>query len=160
MALARLTKQCHECPFVETCEHKEMEALGYLPEPIMADVKVPVTADIAAPILRETVSRVVDGKVVTMYKDELEKILYKDLYSHLGLQIGGYILIEMPYPYIIEMICDWWAFSWIKGDLSEMFAWYKDHADYIKLHNNTRSIVEEILEMIRTKLTEVENAEN
>ena len=52
------------------------------------------------------------------------------------------------------------AFSWIKGDLSEMFAWYKDHADYIKLHNNTRSIVEEILEMIRTKLTEVENAEN
>ena len=49
MALARLTKQCRECPFVETCEHKEMEALGYLPEPIMADVKAPVTADIAAP---------------------------------------------------------------------------------------------------------------
>lgn len=72
----------------------------------------------------------------------------------------GTILIEMPYPYIIEMICDWWAFSWIKGDLSEMFAWYKDHADYIKMHNNTRSIVEEILEMIWTKLTEVENAEN
>lgn len=72
----------------------------------------------------------------------------------------GTILIEMPYPYIIEMICDWWAFSWIKGDLSEMFAWYKDHEAYIKLHNNTRSIVEEILEMIRTKLTEVENAEN
>lgn len=65
----------------------------------------------------------------------------------------GTILIEMPYPYIIEMICDWWAFSWIKGDLSEMFAWYKDHESYIKLHNNTRSIVEEILEMIRTKLT-------
>lgn len=115
MALARLTKQCRECPFVETCEHKKMEALGYLPEPIMADAKAPVTADIAAPILRETVSRVVDGK---------------------------------------------WAFSWIKGDLSEMFAWYKDHESYIKLHNNTRSIVEEILEMIRTKLTEVENAEN
>lgn len=96
MALARLTKQCRECPFVETCEHKEMEALGYLPEPIMTNaepimtnVKAPVTADIAAPILRETVSRVVDGKVVTMYKDELEKILYKDLYSHLGLQFGG-----------------------------------------------------------------------
>lgn len=30
MALARLTKQCRECPFVETCEHKEVEALGYL----------------------------------------------------------------------------------------------------------------------------------
>ncbi len=81
MALARLAKQCRECPFFETCEHKELEALGYLPESIMADVKAPVTTDIAAPILRETVSRVVDGK--------LEKIIYKDLYSHLGLQFGG-----------------------------------------------------------------------
>lgn len=41
-----------------------------------------------------------------------------------------------------------------------MFAWYKDHEAYIKLQNNTRSIVEEILEMIRAKLTEIENAEN
>lgn len=89
MALARLAKQCRECPFVETCEYKKMEAVGYLPDPIMADVKAQVTADIAAPILRETVSRVIDGKVVTMYKDELEKIIYKDLYSHLGLQFGG-----------------------------------------------------------------------
>ncbi len=72
----------------------------------------------------------------------------------------GTVVLEMPYPDILEMICDWWAFSWIKGDLFEMFAWYKDHEAYIKLHNNTRSIVEEILEMIRTKLTEVENAEN
>ena len=87
--MTRLAKQCRECPFVKTCEHKELEAVGYLPDPIMADVNVPVTADMAAPILRETVSCVVDGKVVTMYKDELEKILYKDLYSHLGLQFGG-----------------------------------------------------------------------
>ena len=48
----------------------------------------------------------------------------------------------------------------LSSDATEMFAWYKDHESYIKLHNNTRSIVEEILEMIRTKLTEVENAEN
>ena len=50
----------------------------------------------------------------------------------------------------------------IKSDISERRkeTWYKDHADYIKLHNNTRSIVEEILEMIRTKLAEVENAKN
>lgn len=89
MALARLAKQCCECPFVKTCKHKKLEAVGCLPDPIMADARAPVTADIAAPILRETVSRVVDGKVVTMYKDELEKILYKDLYSHLGLQFGG-----------------------------------------------------------------------
>ena len=89
MALARLAKSCRKCPFVETCEHKELEAVEYLPDTITADVKAPVATDIAAPILRETVSRVVYGNVVTMYKDELEKILYKDLYSHLGLQFGG-----------------------------------------------------------------------
>ena len=47
-----------------------------------------LSSDAKAQVLRETVSRVVDGKVVTMYKDELEKILYKDLHSHLGLQFG------------------------------------------------------------------------
>lgn len=111
MALARLTKQCRECPFVETCEHKEMEALGYLPEPIMADAKAPVTADIAAPILRETVSRVVDGKVVTMYKDELGKILYKDLYSHLGREELICNKCGRPdYPKCKETVCEAWKY--------------------------------------------------
>ncbi len=49
MALARLTKQCRECPFVETCEHKKMEALGYLPEPIMAESKDPCNDCLAEP---------------------------------------------------------------------------------------------------------------
>lgn len=67
MALARLVTQCRECPFAKTCEHKEMEALGYLPDPIMSDVKAPVAADIATPILRETISRVVNGEVTTQF---------------------------------------------------------------------------------------------
>lgn len=46
----------------------------------------------------------------------------------------GEVLLEMPYNYIIEMICDWWAFSWEKGNLSEIFSWYDDHQAYIKLH--------------------------
>lgn len=66
----------------------------------------------------------------------------------------GEIVLEMPYHYIIEMICDWWAFSWSKGDLTEIFSWYDSHKNHIKLHNNTRSIVEEILDLIRTKLKE------
>ena len=37
----------------------------------------------------------------------------------------GKVLVEMPYNYIIEMICDWWSFSWQKGDLSEIFSWYE-----------------------------------
>lgn len=64
----------------------------------------------------------------------------------------GEIVLEMPYQYIVEMICDWWAFSWSKGELTEIFSWYDAHKKYIKLHNNTRSIVEEILDLIKDKL--------
>lgn len=66
----------------------------------------------------------------------------------------GEILIEMPYNYILEMICDWWAFSWAKGDLTEIFKWYEEHKDYIKLHEASRRAVEINLAMIKEKLEE------
>lgn len=72
----------------------------------------------------------------------------------------GETVLEMPYHYILEMIYDWWAFSWSKGDLTEIFSWYDSHKKYIKLHNNTRSIVEEILGLIKDKLEENDYAEN
>lgn len=66
----------------------------------------------------------------------------------------GEILIEMPVNYIWEMICDWWAFSWAKGNLHEIFKWYDEHKNYMKLHTNTRKKVEEILAKIKEKLDE------
>lgn len=35
MSLSKLSSMCQACPFVDTCNNKEMEALGYLtlPEP-------------------------------------------------------------------------------------------------------------------------------
>lgn len=64
----------------------------------------------------------------------------------------GEVVLEMPFNYIIEMICDWWAFSWQKGDLSEIFSWYDDHQAYIKLHPKTRQTVEDILWELRDRL--------
>lgn len=64
----------------------------------------------------------------------------------------GEVLLEMPYNYIIEMICDWWSFSWQKGDLSEIFNWYDKHSAYIKLAPKTRETVEDILWAIRGRL--------
>lgn len=66
----------------------------------------------------------------------------------------GEIILDMPLNYIIEMLCDWWAFSWAKGDLTEIFKWYDEHKDYIKLSNKTRKTVEDILEQIKEKLSE------
>lgn len=64
----------------------------------------------------------------------------------------GEIIMDMPYHYILEMICDWWAFSWNSGDLGEIFKWYNEHKDYMKLSPNTRKTVENILEAIGDKL--------
>ena len=70
----------------------------------------------------------------------------------------GEVVMDMPYLYIIEMICDWWAFSFAKGELSEIFGWYEQHAGYMKLSNNTRREVEAILDKIKSKLVELNGA--
>ena len=33
MSLSRLSARCRACPHVDTCDHKEMEAYGFLPIP-------------------------------------------------------------------------------------------------------------------------------
>lgn len=70
----------------------------------------------------------------------------------------GEIIMDMPYKYILEMICDWWSFSWKEDDLRKIFEWYDEHKDYIKLSDKTRKTVEGILQKINLKLTELEGA--
>lgn len=67
----------------------------------------------------------------------------------------GEIILEMPYNYILEMICDWWSFSWQSKNLFEIFDWYDKHKDYMKLGDKTRKTVDKILDQIKEKLTEV-----
>lgn len=71
----------------------------------------------------------------------------------------GMVVLDMPHNYIIEMICDWWAFSWAKGNLYEIFDWYDEHKDYMKLSDKTRQTVDDILEKLKSKLDEVEAEE-
>lgn len=33
MSLSKLSAKCQACPFVDTCDNKKMEALGFLPLP-------------------------------------------------------------------------------------------------------------------------------
>ena len=64
----------------------------------------------------------------------------------------GEIILEMPDNYILEMICDWWTFSWADGNLSEIFNWYDEHKKYMKLHRDTRKRVEYILGRMNEKI--------
>lgn len=65
-------------------------------------------------------------------------------------------VLDMPYHYIIEMICDWWSFSWASGNLYEIFDWYEKHKDHMQLGKRTRITVETMLDRIKKKLVENE----
>lgn len=68
----------------------------------------------------------------------------------------GMVALDMPYGYIIEMICDWWSFSWNRGNLGEIFGWYHTHKEHMKLSDKTRKTVEDILGKMLVKLDELE----
>ena len=72
----------------------------------------------------------------------------------------GEILIDMPDNYIIEMICDWMSFSIAKGDLNELFNWYKPRSKYIKISDYTRIRVDDILQRIKEEIDKGNNINN
>lgn len=62
---------------------------------------------------------------------------------------------DMPYIYILEMLCDWGSFSIDKGNLKELSDFYFNKAkddEEKNLSENTKVIIEEILEKINLKL--------
>lgn len=68
-------------------------------------------------------------------------------------------VLEMPYDFVVEMICDWWSFSWRSGNLEELFDWYEKHKA-MKLHEKTRKLVEDILDKIKAELEKEKENEN
>lgn len=63
--------------------------------------------------------------------------------------------LDMPYVFIVEMICDHWSFSWASEDLTEIFYWYESHKDKMMLSTKTRKTYENILFRIKEKLNEL-----
>lgn len=66
----------------------------------------------------------------------------------------GLRVLDMPYVFIIEMICDHWSFSWKTGNLSEIFDWYNKNKAGIIFSDKTRKTYESILDKIKEKLEE------
>lgn len=60
--------------------------------------------------------------------------------------------LEMPKVHALEMVADWWSFSWRSGNLREVFRWYDEHKGRIILHPDTRKYVESVLGEIGEKL--------
>lgn len=58
---------------------------------------------------------------------------------------------DMPYIYILEMLCDWGSFGIQKGDYKELISFYYSKArddEEKNLSDNTKKIIEEILSKI------------
>lgn len=60
--------------------------------------------------------------------------------------------LDIPLEYIIEMILDWWSFSWKQGNLFEIFKWYDNNKNNMILSDKTRTKVENILEIMQQLL--------
>ena len=57
--------------------------------------------------------------------------------------------LDMPYEYIVEMVCDHLSFSFNKGNLNEIFSWYDKNKYKMILSENTRKTYEDILNKIK-----------
>lgn len=64
--------------------------------------------------------------------------------------------LEMPVTLVLEMIADWWTFSWKTGNLEEIFDWYDTHKNHMILHEKTRKLVEDILYELHKAVIEQE----
>ena len=68
------------------------------------------------------------------------------------VMVNDYKCLEIPKHYILEMISDWWSFSWKTGNLFEIFDWYENHRGTIHMNQKSRETVERILGKIRQEL--------
>ena len=75
-AVTQLAEKCRKCPLVKSCGHKELEHLAYYDGPL-ADTAAGAGASAVQPVMRETMRVNIGGITTTVYKDEIEKELYK-----------------------------------------------------------------------------------
>lgn len=63
---------------------------------------------------------------------------------------------EMPISCIIEMLCDWWSFSWDKNKLNEIFKWWEENKAEKEKYLNEKSekILEKFLAILKDKIKE------
>lgn len=64
---------------------------------------------------------------------------------------GELIPMDMPFEYIVEMICDWHSFSARKPE-STAYKWYNDMKDKMILSDNTRKLVEALIPNMKMSL--------
>lgn len=89
-ALSRTASKCQVCPNKDKCDHKRMELCAYYEDkPMLGEITSNIAQSSAMPVIRETMQINVGGIMTSVYKDEIEKEIYKSLYQHLSLNYGA-----------------------------------------------------------------------
>ena len=56
--------------------------------------------------------------------------------------------LDMPIPYIIEMVCDWQSFSYVKPG-STAYKWWNDNKKNFTMTEKTKALVEKLVEFCK-----------
>ena len=66
--------------------------------------------------------------------------------------LGDAPALEMPQNYVLEMLCDWWSFSWRNYEPDRIFEWWDRHKYKMILHQKTRDLIHETIWTMKEKL--------
>lgn len=88
--ISQMAEKCQKCPKRDKCDHKRMEMCAYIEMPQIArESGISAGLSAATPALRETMQINVGGVMTTVYKDEIEKEIYKALREPFMLNYGA-----------------------------------------------------------------------
>lgn len=105
MGLSRLAKKCQACPYVSTCDHKRMEALGYLPLP---EANVEVKVDLSATPTAELI-------------DQLSRAVQIPKHAHYVEVNGMGMTLEQTLETVAKIQKAWDALALSISDAAETF---------------------------------------
>lgn len=89
MSLSKLAGECQVCPYLETCNHKRMEAVGYL-QPNQNELQANIQESLSVPHDYRQV-KIAPNTEVTIDLKDLKKELEKSIVRSAGLYGGFFI---------------------------------------------------------------------
>lgn len=87
MSLSQLASNCQACPYKDTCDHKRMEAVGFL-QPLQNEQLMPMQESLIVPHNYRQV-KIAPGVEVTIDLENFREEIKKSIAKHAGLY-GGF----------------------------------------------------------------------
>jgi len=83
MGLSKLCKECRECKYKETCNHKRMEAFAFI-QPMASNASQPMSVPMAQPMLQAhdyIDIKIAECTTITIDIEEIKSNISKSIYE-------------------------------------------------------------------------------